>query len=90
MPGGVKVQFDAKDLAAVREDRFVGQGKVGWCQRNVVLWPSKGKGEIWSRKGGRGRRGDPIMLKRVVLLTQTLCKKPNKNEDKNETESSLR
>ena len=50
MPGGVKVQFDAKDL--VREDRFVGQGKVGWCQRNVVLWPSKGKGEIWSRKGG--------------------------------------
>ena len=53
MPGGVKVQFDAKDLAAVREDRFVGQGKVGWCQRNVVLWPSKGKGEIWSRKGGR-------------------------------------
>ena len=88
MPAGVKVQFDAKDLAAVREDRFVGQGKVGWCQRNVVLWPSKGKGEIWSRKG-RGRRGDPIMLKGVVL-THTLCKKPNKNEDKNETESSLR
>ena len=52
MPVGVKVQFDAKDL--VREDRFVGQGKVGWCQRNVVLWPSKGKGEIWSRKGGEG------------------------------------
>ena len=75
MPVGVKVQFDAKDLAAVREDRFVGQGKVGWCQRNVVLWPSKGKGEIWSRKGGRGRRGDQI-------LTQTLCKKPNKKKDK--------
>ena len=90
MPGGVKVQFDAKDLAAVREDRFVGQGKVGWCQRNVVLWPSKGKGGDLVSQGGGGRRGDPIMLKRVVLLTQTLCKKPNKNEDKNETESSLR
>ena len=81
MPVGVKVQFDAKDLAAVREDRFVGQGKVGWCQRNVVLWPSKGKGEIWSCKGG-----DPIMLKRVLLYK--LC--TNKKEDKNEAESSLR
>ena len=35
---------------------------------------------------GLARGGDPIMLKRVVLLAQTLCKKPNKNE----TESSLR
>ena len=87
MPVGVKVQFDAKDL--VREDRFVGQGKVGWCQRNVVLWPSKGKGGFGLANGGRGRRDDPIMLKRVVL-TQTLCKKPNKNEDKNELDSSLR
>ena len=85
MPVGVKVQFDAKDLAAVREGRFVGQGKVGWCQRNVVLWPSKGKGRF-----GLARRGDPIMLKRVVLLTQTLYKRPNKNEDKNKAESSLR
>ena len=50
MPVGVKVQFDAKDL--VREDRFVGQGKVGWCQRNVVLWPSKGKGGDLVSQGG--------------------------------------
>ena len=81
MPVGVKVQFDAKDLAAVREDRFVGQGKVGWCQRNVVLWPSKGKGRF-----GLARGGDPIMLKRVLLYK--LC--TNKKEDKNEAESSLR
>ena len=53
MPVGVKVQFDAKDL--VREDRFVGQGKVGWCQRNVVLWPSKGKGRFGlASQGGEG------------------------------------
>ena len=81
MPVGVKVQFDAKDLAAVREGRFVGQGKVGWCQRNVVLWPSKGKGRF-----GLARVGDPTMLKRVLLYK--LC--TNKNEDKNEAESSLR
>ena len=81
MPVGVKVQFDAKDLAAVREYRFVGQGKVGWCQRNVVLWPSKGKGRF-----GLARGGDPIMLKTVLLYK--LC--TNKKEDKNEAESSLR
>ena len=60
------------------------RGKSAGVSETSFCGLQRERGEIWSRKG------DPIMLKRVVLLTQTLCKKPNKNEDKNETESSLR
>ena len=39
-------------LLRAGEDDFVGQGKVWWCQRNVVLWPSKGKGGFGLVGGG--------------------------------------
>ena len=57
-----------------------GESRLVSAKRRFVAF--KGKGEIWSCKGG----GDPIMLKRVLLYK--LC--TNKKEDKNEAESSLR
>ena len=56
-----------------------GESRLVSAKRRFVAF--KGKGEIWSCKGG-----DPIMLKRVLLYK--LC--TNKKEDKNEAESSLR
>ena len=61
------------------------RGKSAGVSETSFCGLQRERGEIWSRKGRRGRRGDPMMV-----LTQTLCKRPNKNEDKNETESGLR
>ena len=64
------------------------RGKSAGVSETSFCGLQRERGRFGLARGG-GRRSDQIMLKRVVL-TQTLCKKPNKNEDKNETESSLR